>query len=124
MPAPLAMPPTVNCLPSASVPVKTASLDTLSVVMIAVAAAEPPSSDSSRKAASTPGRILSMGNCSPIRPVEHTTTSEAEIPSTSATFSAVAWVFWKPWGPVQALAPPELRTTASTRPSLTTWRDQ
>ena len=35
----------------------------------------------------------------------------------SATYSAVAWVSWKPAGPVQALAPPELRTTASTRPS-------
>ena len=65
-----------------------------------------------------------MGSCSPIRPVEQTKTSVAETPSTSAVFSAVVWVFWKPCGPVQALAPPELRMTASTRPSLTTWRDQ
>ena len=71
-----------------------------------------------------PGMILSMGSCSPMRPVEQTTTSEAEIPRTAATFSAVAWVFWNPCGPVQALAPPEFSTTASTRPSVTTWRDQ
>ena len=42
----------------------------------------------------------------------------------SPTHSAVAWVSWKPAGPVQALAPPELRTTASTRPSRTTCCDQ
>ena len=41
-----------------------------------------------------------------------------------ALFAAVVCVFWNPWGPVQALAPPELRITASTRPSLTTSRDQ
>ncbi len=43
---------------------------------------------------------------------------------TSATFSAVAWVSWKPGGPVQALAPPEFSTTALTRPPLTTCSDQ
>lgn len=45
-------------------------------------------------------------------PVEATATSPAPMSSTSATFSAVACVSWKPLGPVQALAPPELRTTA------------
>ena len=34
----------------------------------------------------------------------------------------MACVSWKPAGPVQALAPPELSTTALTRPPLTTWR--
>ena len=58
-----------------------------------------------------------------MRPVEQTTTSPAETPSTSATCSAVRWVSEKPWAPVQALAPPELSTTASARPSVTTWRD-
>ncbi|BAS12998.1 hypothetical protein AHiyo8_13010 [Arthrobacter sp. Hiyo8] len=114
----------MNELPSESVPLKTASFATLSVVMIAVAAAGPPFSESSANAASMPGMILSIGSCSPISPVEQTTTSEAEIPSTAATFSAVACVFWNPCGPVQALAPPEFRTTASTRPSERTWRDQ
>ena len=67
--------------------------------------------------------ILSIGSSSPMRPVEQTTTSPAETPRTSATCSAVRCVSRKPWVPVQALAPPELRTTASTRPSATTWRD-
>ena len=34
----------------------------------------------------------------------------------------MACVSWKPGAPVQALAPPELSTTARTRPPLTTWR--
>ena len=124
MPAPLAMPPMVNCVPSAAVPVKTACLDTESVVMIAVAAAGPPSAARAAVAEPIPARIFSMGSCSPISPVEQTTTSVAETPRASAVFSAVVCVFWNPWGPVQALAPPELRITASTRPSLTTSRDQ
>ena len=32
----------------------------------------------------------------------------------------MAWVSWKPSGPVQAFAPPEFSTTARTRPPLTT----
>src|SRR5690606_31688292 len=42
----------------------------------------------------------------------------------AAARSAVAWVSWKPAGPVQALAPPELRTTAETRPARSTCSDQ
>ena len=103
---------------------QSASFATVSVVMIAVAAAAPPSSDKAAAAAPTPGRSFSIGSCSPISPVEHTAMSVAERPRTSATFSAVAWVFWKPSGPVQAFAPPELSTTASTRPSRSTCRDQ
>ena len=34
--------------------------------------------------------------------------------------SAVAWVSWKPCGPVQALAPPALSTTARTMPARRT----
>ncbi len=56
-----------------------------------------------------------------MRPVEATATSPARCPSRlAATFSAVARVSWKPAGPVQALAPPELRMTALTAPSLRT----
>ena len=40
--------------------------------------------------------------------------------SAAATASAVAWVSWKPSGPVQALAPPELRITARSRPVVST----
>ncbi len=59
-----------------------------------------------------------------MRPVEQTATSPAPMSSTSAAFSAVAWVSWKPFGPVQALAPPELRTTAVSCPLLRTCSDQ
>ena len=50
-------------------------------------------------------------------PVEQTATSMAPVSvpqsdNAAATASAVAWVSWKPPGPVQALAPPELRITA------------
>ena len=119
MPAPLAMPLTDQ--PS---PTKVACLETVSVVMIAVAAASCPSTLRAVATASTPGRSRSIGSRSPMRPVEQTTTSPAETPRTSPTFSAVRWVSRKPGEPVQALAPPELRITASTRPSLTTCRLQ
>ena len=66
-----------------------------------------------------------IGSRSPISPVEQTATSAA--PTTSrppplavsraAASSAVAWVSWKPCGPVQAFAPPELSTTARTMPA-------
>ncbi|CAM5425343.1 hypothetical protein STENM223S_02622 [Streptomyces tendae] len=57
-------------------------------------------------------------------PVEQTAISPAPVPSTSAAFSAVAWVSWKPLGPVQALVLPELRTTAVSCPLLRTCSDQ
>ena len=86
--------------------------------MIARAASSPPSAPSSGTAASTPASSRSIGSRSPISPVEQTATSPRRDAERHApTRSAVAWVSWKPAGPVQALAPPELRTTASTRPS-------
>ncbi len=102
----------------------------MSVVLIASAAARPPARDASATAASIPGSSLSIGSRSPIRPVEQTaispaeSASPAESVSRAARCSAVACVSWNPSGPVQALAPPELRTTARTRPPLTTWRVQ
>ena len=57
-------------------------------------------------------------------PVEQTSTSPALTPSSSAALSAVWWVVWKPNDPVKQLAPPELRTIASTTPSLTACSDQ
>ena len=93
---------------------------TVSVVLIASAAARPPAREASATAALTPGSSLSMGSRSPIRPVEQTAISPAESPIAAARCSAVACVSWKPSGPVQALAPPELSTTARTRPPLTT----
>jgi hypothetical protein len=118
IPAPLAIPATDQPVPSAA-----ASFGTESVVMIARAAAGSPSADRAAAATSTPGSSCCIGSRSPISPVEQTTTSPAPTPSTAATFSAVWWVSTKPRLPVHALAPPELRITASARPSETTWRD-
>ena len=90
--------------------------------MIASAAAVPPSADAAdAAAASTPGSSLSMGSRSPISPVEQTAISPR--PSTDSGWpggSAVCWVSANPSGPVHALAPPELSTTARTRPPRAT----
>ena len=95
MPAPLAMPPTTNPSPCA-----TACFGTVSVVMIASAATAPPSPESAACAARTPSSSCSAGSGRPISPVEQTTTSEAPVPTRSATSSAVRWVVAKPSGPV------------------------
>ncbi|CKS56706.1 Uncharacterised protein [Mycobacterium tuberculosis] len=73
----------------------------------------------------TPASSLSIGSRSPISPVEQTATSMAPVSvpqsdNAAATASAVAWVSAKPAGPVQALAPPELRITARSRPVVST----
>ncbi len=61
-----------------------------------------------------------MGSGTPMSPVEQTATSAASRPSLSAARSAVAMVSFRPCGPVQALAPPELSTTARISPSART----
>ena len=87
--------------------------------MMACAASAPPVSPPaiSCTMSLTPASTLSIGSRSPISPVEQTATSMAPVSvphsdSAAATASAVAWVSWKPPGPVHALAPPELRMTA------------
>ena len=122
MPAPLAMPPMVYRRSAFVPPCRKAILTTVSVVRIASAANRPPARDTAATAASTPGSSLSMGSRSPISPVEQTAISPGESSMAWARCSAVACVSWKPGAPVQALAPPELSTTARTRPPLTTWR--
>ncbi len=87
MPAPLAMPATVK--PSRFT---TTVFGTVSVVMIATAAAVPPSVASPAVANCAPASNLSIGNRSPISPVEHTATESEATPSSSATRSAVATV--------------------------------
>ncbi|CAM5304120.1 hypothetical protein SABIM44S_05382 [Streptomyces abikoensis] len=110
IPAPLAIPPTIQ--PSSLW--TTAVLWTVSVVLIAMAALSPPCTDSAAAAFSIPGSNRSIGSRTPISPVEATATSPALWPRTSAAFSAVACVSWKPSGPVHAFAPPEFSTTAET----------
>ena len=76
IPAPLAIPPMLQPLPST-----TTCLLTVSVVMIAVAASSPPSGPSAPRASSTPASSTSRSLVRPIRPVEQTTTSTAPMPS-------------------------------------------
>ena len=95
IPAPLAMPPTLQPAPST-----TTCLLTESVVMIALAASAPPAPSRASWAASTPASTCSRSLARPISPVEQTTTSFAPMPTCSATRSATAWVVWKPSGPV------------------------
>ena len=120
MPAPLAMPPTDQ--PSSA---KLACFGTVSVVMIASAAAGPPSLPSMGTRSWIPAVILSIGSRTPIRPVEHTATS---------TRDSTADRRWLPVrlcgacrrshpAPVQALAPPEFKITARNPPSLSTCCD-
>ena len=125
IPAPLAIAPTVQLSWCSAT-----CLGTVSVVMMARAASSPPVSPPaiSWTTSRTPARTLSIGSRSPIRPVEHTATSIAPVSvpqsdSAAAVASAVAWVSWKPSGPVQALAPPEFRTTARSRPVVRTCCD-
>ncbi len=115
MPAPLAMPPIVY--PPGR---WNAILATVSVVLMASAAARPPARDASARAASTPPSNGSMGSRSPIRPVEHTAISPAESASPAARRSADTCVSAKPSGPVQAFAPAEFSSTARTRPPFST----
>ena len=87
-------------------------LATVSVVMMAVAAACPPATDAEAAAASTPTSSRCIGSRSPISPVEQTAISPGCTESSLARCSAVCSVSAYPPGPVQALAPPELSTTA------------
>src|ERR1035438_4078841 len=74
----------------------------------------------SARAASSPASSRSIGSRSPMSPVEHTAISPAESPRAAASRSALWWVSVKPAGPVHAFAPPELSSTARTRPPRTT----
>ena len=84
MPAPFAIP--ANSAPLTEV---VATLGTLSVVMIARDTSSSESGFRFVAIDSSPERIFGIGRSSPIRPVEQTTTSPAETPSSSPTFSAV-----------------------------------
>ena len=92
--------------------------------MIARALVSKPSLVRTEAMESRPFKILSIGKSSPISPVEQTITSPAETLSSAPTCSAVVCVSANPCGPVQAFAPPLLRTTARTTPPFDTWRDQ
>ena len=94
--------------------------------MIARAASSPPSALSAPMPCSTPASTFARNTSSPVpmRPVEQTRMSPALTSSSSAAFSAVWCVVWKPNDPVKQFAPPELSTIASTTPSWITCCDQ
>ena len=96
IPAPLAIPAT-DQPPGA---VRTTVLGWVSVVMIASAAAVPPSVERAATAASTPAVSFSRSSRSPISPVEQTTMSVAGQPTPAPTLAAVAAVVAYPSGPV------------------------
>ena len=118
MPLPLAVPPTVTVRPPISTRA-TASFTRVSVVKIASAKPSPPSSPA---AALMPAEILSIGNRSPMTPVEATATSSASIPSASAASLCIARASSTPRPPVAALAMPLFATTARTPPASTASR--
>ena len=116
--APLATPPMVKVSPSSVVPVAMVVLGTVSVVMIARAAAGPPFTARAAASAGMAGVIRSMGSGKPIRPVEQTRTSSGEQPSASAVRAHISSASALPAAPVAALALPLFRTTAAARPPV------
>jgi len=113
MPAPLATPVT-RTLPT----VRVQALARVSVVMMAVAKG---AQDWAVSPASSAGRVdtmRSLGSCTPITPVEFTSTASGAQSSSCATASTVAWQAASPCGPVAALAQPELTSSAVQWPRL------
>ena len=109
--APFAMPPTTK--PSPSI---TTCLAWVSVVMIALAAASPPSVDRAATSAGTAAVMTSIGMGIPMSPVEHTRICSGATPSSDATAAHMASASSMPGAPVAALALPLLRMTATDWP--------
>ena len=119
MPAPLQMPPMRTVLPP-SLNSTATCFDLVSLVMMASAAwAAWSAVDPKPTAASMmPARTLSIGSVTPIRPVEPTRTEPCGKASACSAKRAISRASFKPCLPVQALALPELTTTAWARPCL------
>ena len=97
--------------------VTAASFGRVSVVMMARAALAPPlTTESSRAARGMPVANGSSGRCSPITPVEATSTSAGAQPRTSLAMAAVSRAAASPRSPVAAFALPEFTTTACAMP--------
>ncbi len=115
MPQPLAANPSLT-LPSGSATCRAPYLACLSVVRMAeakwsAALASPPPGRAAA-AAAMPGSILSMGNCTPMSPVEHTPTCSTGSRRWLAVSSRMRAASASPCLPVTALALPALTTTA------------
>ena len=93
-----------------------ASLTTVSVVMIALAASAEPSSVRDSASFGVASRIGSIGSTWPITPVDATTTSSGSKCSALAAASHIICAFCSP-SALQVLAFPELQMTACAMPS-------
>ena len=111
MPAPLAMPVTVTGTPSTTTR-RDAPFGTVSVVMIARAAAYQPSSRAAASAAGSAATMRSTGSGSMITPVEYGSTSSGAQPSSWPTAAQVCLAAFRPGCPVPALALPAFTTSA------------
>lgn len=115
MPAPLAIPPTVN----APDPVATRTarcLGRVSVVMMARAAAAPPSAARRGAAAAIPAVIFSNGSGTPITPVERTNRERDGRLSAASALRAMSAAAARPDSPVHAFATRAFITTPRRRP--------
>ncbi len=111
IPAPFAMPVTVTGAPATSTRTD-AALGTVSVVMMARAAANQPFGRAPARAAGNPLMILSTGRGSMITPVENGSTSSGAQSMRRATATHSARASAKPRSPVPAFALPALTTSA------------
>ena len=117
IPEPLAMPPMRTRRPPNRAS-RAICLSTRSVVRIARAAASPPSLARAATSGSRPAMRVSIGIGTPITPVEQMSTSSAAKSSRWARAAVAARLSARPRSPVQALAWPELVSTARARPPL------
>ncbi len=115
MPAPLAMPQMVTAVRFIPT-IAAAPFGNVSVVMIAFAAVcQSPGLASAARRSMTPANFVASSG-SPITPVEARNTSAGWQPDALAAISAVSLVAARPDLPVNALALPELTTSALARP--------
>jgi len=125
IPAPLLMPVSVTRLPSERVTARLAPLGTVSVVMIASAAAAQPEGVSAAIARGSAASTFATGSGSRITPVEKGSTVSGGMASASATAVQVRSASRSPAAPVPAFATPVLITSARTRPAVAArWRRQ
>ncbi len=94
-------------------------LGTVSVVIMARAASSALSRLSFCASFGIAASILSIGSCTPMRPVEHTRASVTSTPVACAASSAMRTAAAIPCSPVAALAFPELTMTVRAEPSAT-----
>jgi len=113
MAAPLAMPPTVKPEPTT-----TTSFGTVSVVMMARAAAAPASVPSPRASTMVArrGSTVSMGNGMPMRPVWQMRTCSSDAPMPPATAPHTRSAASRPGAPVAAFALPDVSTMPAALP--------